>query len=340
MHSPLVSIIIVNWNGRRFLGNCLGSLSKIKYKNIEVIFVDNASTDGSVEYARKLYPRMKIILNSKNLGYAEGHEEAFKKCKGSLILLLSMDTIVNENFLKELVEVLLSETDIGAVQPKLLMYPNKNSIDSIGSFILPNGMLYHYGREKNHLIAKYNTSMEVFSAKGACVLFRKETLQKTRLFDKDYFAYFEETDLCHRIWLAGYRIIYVPSAVVYHTGGGSSKQMESSFILFHSYKNKICTYIKNLSLGELIKIMPQLIILFECAALVYLFKRKLSISRAIQKAFIWNLVHLNQTLKKRRFVQSKIRIVSDNNFLPRVTRRVRMSYYYHLFRGSLAEYRD
>src|SRR3989344_3833683 len=183
MHNPLISIIIVNWNGKKFLKHCLSSLSKISYKNIEVIFVDNASTDSSFEYARKLYPKMKIIQNSKNLGYAEGHEEAFRKCKGSLVLLLSMDTIVKKNFLDELVKVLLSKSDIGAVQPKLLMYPNKNSIDSIGSFYLPNGMLYHYGREKKHLIAKYNNSMEVFSAKGACVLFRKETLKKTRLFD-------------------------------------------------------------------------------------------------------------------------------------------------------------
>jgi GT2 family glycosyltransferase len=123
---PLVSIIIVNWNGKHLLRDCLGSLAKISYKNTEIIFVDNASKDGSVSYVKKYYQKIKIMQNNTNLGYAEGHEEAFKKAKGEFVLLLSTDTIVEKNLLDELVKAINSRNNIGAVMPKLLMYPQKN----------------------------------------------------------------------------------------------------------------------------------------------------------------------------------------------------------------------
>src|SRR3989344_478575 len=340
MHSPLVSIIIVNWNGRRFLETCLGSLSKIKYKNTEIFFVDNASKDDSVSYVKKHYSKIKLILNSENLGFAEGHDEAFKRSKGELVLLLSTDTTVEENLLEELIKGIYSEENIGAVMPKLLMYPKTNFIDSIGSFFLDSGLLYHFGREKNQKILIYNKPMKIYSAKGACILFRKDVLKKTGLFDKDYFAYFEETDLCHRIWLSGKSVLYWPGTSVCHVGAGASGQMVKSFIHFHSFKNRICTYIKNLSLGNLIKVVGLTMLCYQVIFILYILTGKLDMALAVQKSIVWNILHLKETLKKRRFVQSKIRIVSDNNFLPKVTRKVRMSYYYHLFKGTLAQYED
>lgn len=340
MNNPLVSIIIVNWNGRKYLDNCLGSLSKIDYKNVEIFFVDNASSDDSVAYVKKNYPHFILIVNKKNLGFAEGHEEAFRKSKGSAVLLLSMDTIVEKNFLSEMVKILFSKKDNGAVQPKLLMFPKRNLIDSIGSFFLMNGNLYHFGREKDSRLARYNKLMEIFSAKGACLLFKKETLQKTRLFDKDYFAYFEETDLCMRIWLAGYRIMYAPKATVYHTGGGSSGQMPSSFILFHSYKNGICTYIKNLSIKYLILVIPRMIFLYQVAFIGYILQANFAAAWAIQKAIVWNIVHIRKNLKKRKIIQNKVRTVSDNTFLPKLTKKVSHSYYYYQFFGGMEKYTD
>lgn len=339
MNNPLVSITIVNWNGMKYLPDCLGSLSEIDYKNIEVFFVDNASTDNSVKYVRKNYPHYKLILNSKNLGYAEGHEEAFKLAKGELLLLLSMDTIVEKDFLQQMVTAITKKNDIGAVQPKLLMYPDTELIDSIGSFFLETGILYHYGREKNHIDPKYNSYMEVFSGKGACLLFRRKALLKTGLFDKDFFAYFEETDLCHRIWLSGFRIVYEPSAVVYHTGGGASKRMIVSYIQFHSFKNRICAYIKNLSPKYIMRVIPQAVLLYEVATIAYILLGRFSVALAVQKSLLWNVVHLGETLKKRKIVQEKVRTVSDDSFLPSLTRPVRLSYYYYLFKG-LGFYKD
>lgn len=339
MHDPLVTVIIVNWNGRHLLEDCLGSLSRISYKNVEIIFVDNASVDDSVSYVKKRYPKIKIILNSKNLGYAEGHEKAFKKAKGELVLLLSTDTIVEKNMLDELVKAINSRKNIGAVMPKLLMYPQKKLIDSIGAFFVSTGLSYHYGREKNPNNPLFNKPMEIYSAKGACLLFKKEVLEKTGLFDKDYFAYFEETDLCHRIWLSGNSVLYWPRTVVYHKGGGASKQMAKAFILSHSYKNRICTYIKNLSIKNLIRVLPSIFFIYQCIFILNSITGNIGIAFAVQKALLWNIVHIRETLKKRRIVQTKIRTVSDDDFLPKITRHVRLSYYYYIYKG-LKYYKD
>lgn len=160
--TPLISIIIVNWNGRKYLAKCLPSLKKQTYKNLEVFFVDNASKDSSVSYVKRHYPRFRFLLNKKNLGYAEGHEKAFKMSKGKYVLLLSMDTILAKDGIENLVNRAETDEKIGVVQPKLLMYPQKKLIDSIGMFFLISGLLYHFGREKLHTRKKYNVPMEIF----------------------------------------------------------------------------------------------------------------------------------------------------------------------------------
>ncbi|MCR4263589.1 MAG: glycosyltransferase family 2 protein, partial [Candidatus Roizmanbacteria bacterium] len=286
---PLVSIVIVNWNGMRFLKDCLESLKKARYPNREIIFVDNASADESVAFVKKNYPEMKIIQNTENLGYAEGHEKAIQQAKGSLVLLLSTDTILEQNVLEELVKGIYSEKNIGCVMPKLVMHPQKDKIDSVGSFFIQNGMTYHYGREKNPRDAKYNKKMFVYTAKGACLLFKASVLKKIGLFDKDFFAYFEETDLCHRVWLSGNKVLYWPYCFVYHKGGGASGQMVSSFIQFHSYKNRICAYLKNLSAENLVWVLPQLFLIYQITSLVHVVIGRFGVAGAVQKAIWWNI---------------------------------------------------
>lgn len=339
MIKPLVTVIIVNWNGIKYLPDCLRSLAAVSYKHLEILFVDNASTDDSVVYVKKHFPKIKLFHNKKNLGYAQGHQIALEKAKGNAILLLSTDTIVQPNVIDELIRTLYSNPRIGAVQPKLLLYGEKNKIDSIGVFFLKSGVLYHFGRGKNASLPIYNNPMEIYSAKGACMLFKREVLKKTGLFDNDYFAYFEETDLCHRIWLAGYKIVYTPRTEVVHKGGGSAKQMVPSYIYFHSYKNRLCTYIKNFSTTYLFAIVPKVLLLYELLTLVYLFTGKTANAIAVQKSILWNIIYLPQTLKKRKFVQSSVRKVNDGDFMPNITRSVRLSYYYYLF-SNLSNYID
>jgi GT2 family glycosyltransferase len=182
--------------------------------------------------------------------------------------------------------------------------------------------------------------MHVFSAKGACVLFRKSVLEKTGLFDKDYFAYFEETDLCMRIWLAGYSILYIPEAIVYHKGGVTSAKLMRSNILFHSYKNRIFTYVKNLSGKYLLIVLPQIFLIYQAAFVLYVVKGQFGYALAVQRGLLWNLFNLKIILAKRQHVQNVIRKISDDEYLPSVTKRVRLSYYYYQFFGGIENYKD
>lgn len=336
----LISVVIVGYNAKHFLPECLGSLTKGSYKNIEILYIDNGSTDGTSEYINKYYPQIILIQNSKNVGFSPAHEGILAKVKGDAVLLLNTDTIAEGNLLKELVKALYEKKDIGAVQPKILMYPEKDKIDSIGSFFLLTGFLYHVGYEKDSSLAIYNKPMEIFSTKGAIMLIKKEVLDKTGLFDNDYFTAFEDTDLCMRIWLAGYRILYVPSTKAFHIGGGTVMKMIRSFVVFHGEKNRIATYIKNLSPKYLLKVIPRIIIMLQIEFLMYLIiKRRIDLAFSIQKAILWNIFHLKKILKKRYYVQTRIRVVGDESFLPYLTKKVRLSYYYYLVIG-LRGYKD
>ena len=163
MKKPLVSIILVNWNGRRFLKRCLQSLERVTYTPREIILVDNASTDGSVEWVSEKYSNIRIVRNHENLGFAGGHDAGVAVARGKYILLLNVDTIVEPSFLGLLVDRLEKDEKIAVVQPKVLLEQNRRRIDSLGSFFLPNGLLYHYGREKNERLPQYNIPFDIFS---------------------------------------------------------------------------------------------------------------------------------------------------------------------------------
>ncbi|MCL5432854.1 MAG: glycosyltransferase family 2 protein [Patescibacteria group bacterium] len=335
-----VSVIIVNWNNINNLKECLYSLKKIKYKNIEIIIVDNGSKDGTLEYLakeKKSNGNLIVIRNKKNLGFAEGNNIGYSLSTGEYILFLNNDTIVDDNFLGPLVEK-LHNPSIGGVQPKILSYPRKDIIDSIGSYLLNSGFLYHFGHNKPDA-KKYNRGAEIFSMKGACMLLKKDVIEKVGLFDKNYFAYFEETDLCHRVWLSGSKIYYVSHSVIYHKGGETAKELDVSFIQFHSYKNRIWTYLKNLEIKTIIKIIPVHILFCEVITILYIFTLKFSLAFAVQKAIVWNLFNIDRLLIERKKIKA-IRKVPDKFFTPNITRRVRISYYYHLFVSSLSGYKD
>lgn len=337
---PFVSIIIVNWNGMSFLKDCLDSVSLLQYAEFETIFVDNASSDGSVEFVRKNYPFIKVFVNKENLGVGGGYEVALAKAAGQAVLLLNTDTIFTKDLLTSLVNVLYEDKKIGAVQPKLVLYPNRKLIDSIGCFFLPTGNLYHFGREKDHRLPLYNKRMEIFSTKGACMLVKKEVLDKTGLFDEKFFAYFEDTDFCMRIWMAGYTIVYDPKEIVFHRGGATSKKINQSRILFHAYKNNIYAYIKNFSFEYVIKIVPIMLGMYQLAFFGYIITGKFNYALALQRGILWNIINILSVLRKRRYIQENIREVSDKEFMPRLTKQVSPLYYWYQFFGGMERYKD
>jgi len=339
---PLVSVIIVNYNGIGLLKVCLKSLVSQAYKQIEVILVDNASSDGSVDFVRKSYPQIKVVENKRNLGFANGNNIGFREARGNLILFLNNDTRVTKDFLNILVDNVLNDSKVGGVQSKIFLMDQKKVLDSVGTFLTNTGIMYHYGVHRKDA-AKYSKKIAIHTAKGACMLFKREVLEKVavngEIFDRRYFAYFEESDLCHRVWMAGYEIYFIPESVIYHKMGATSSKLANSFVQFHSYKNRINSYLKNLSFLNLVKILGVHIFLCEVVSLYYLVTFNFGVFWAIQRAIVWNVLNLGGTMWRRKIIQARIRKVGDEEIFSRVMRRVGLNYYINLFSG-LVDYED
>lgn len=332
--SRLVSIIILNLNGRLHLKKCLESLAQIDYPNYEIILVDQGSNDDSIKFVKENYPQVKIIQSAENLGFAKGNNLGCQNAKGEYLLFLNNDTAVKADFLSILVEEAEKNPQIGALSPQILQLNAPTRLDCVGAFLTNSGFLYHFGFGKKANNPKYQEKLAIFSVKGAAFFCRQSALQKTGLFDEDFFLYFEETDLCHRLWLCGFQIFYLPKSQVWHWGAATSQNFNNSFLQFHSFKNRILSLIKNLGVWELLKILPLHLFLCQVTALGWLIvKRDLGLYFAIEKAFVWNFLNLSKTLKKRKRIQKEIRQVSDRLLMPQIKKAPKLSYYYHLFFG-------
>lgn len=340
---PTVSIIVLNWNGKGFLKDCLDSLKKVTYPNLEVIIVDNNSTDGSQAFIKKQYPTFTLIENKKNYGFAKGNNIGWKVAHGDYVLFLNNDTVVTPDFLQPLLADFKKNPKIGCLQPQMRVMKEKKLLDSVGSFMTFTGFLYHFGFRKNCSLETYNRQREIFSAKGACIIFPRGVLQKVGVFDEDFFIFFEETDLCFRVWLAGYTVVYEPKSVIYHFVGGDttasdSYQYEKRIYLI--FKNMNCSYIKNFGALNIITIYP-IFILVQIGVLAHsLVTFRFTVVKAIFRAYWWNIVHFKSTLKKRNVVQNKIRKISDINLNRYIRKNPRLSYYYYSLFSTTAYYND
>ncbi|PIP12419.1 MAG: glycosyl transferase, partial [bacterium (Candidatus Stahlbacteria) CG23_combo_of_CG06-09_8_20_14_all_40_9] len=255
--NPKVSIIIVNWNGRYFLRECLDSVFRQTYPSYEVIIVDNGSTDDSVKFVLENYPQVKVIKNEKNYGYAKGNNIGIREGSGKYVVTLNNDTEVAKNWLEELVRVAESNSRIGICASKQLNYHNRRIIDAAGCY------LTKYAAGKNIGLGEfdcgqYDSLREIFGASGASAFYRKKMLEEIGLFDEDYFLYEEELDLCWRAKLSGWKCIFVPGAIVYHIK--SSSVMNSPYRYgYYTQRNRLFNIVKNFSLRTLIAVLPYLL---------------------------------------------------------------------------------
>ncbi len=340
MQKPLVSVIIVNWNGASHIPKFLATMKKCAYKNLEYIIVDNGSTDNSLAMMKKAFPHAKFVVNKTNKGFAEGNNQGLPFAKGKYVLLINNDVYVPSNFLDILVDAIEKEAFIAGVQPKILMEKTKQ-LQAGASFLTDTGFLYHYGFGKNPKDLKYNKMIPVFSANGSCLLLRKSAIEKVfGLFDKDYFAYFEETDLCWRLWLAGYKLYYVPTSVVEHVGSQTSQHLPSTFVYYHSFKNRLASLIKNLDTKHAFIMIPFHAAICELFAFGSVVKfHTFVFFLAIQRAMWWNISNLGRLLEDRERVQKNIRKVSDETIFLHIKKSVPLSYFRALI-GDLAAYND
>lgn len=337
---PLVSFVILNWNGRERLINCLRSVEKVKYSNKEIIVINNGSNDDSHEFVKKYFPGVKLTNLKKNIGYAGGKNLGVKKSKGKYILCLDNDTLVTPEFLSPLVEDLEKDKTVGIVQPQIRSMIYKNLLDSVGSFLTFNGFLYHYGYMKPYSKKIYKNPLFAYSIKGACFLMAKKDYQELGGLDASFLSYIEETDLCHRLWLSGKKVLYDPRGVIYHWGGGDTLTMSNSnSSFFRTFRNRYYSYIKNFSSLELVKILPIYFLFSEGFVIMSLLRGKFLQAFYIQLGNLAWILKLPELLKKRRVIQRQIRKVEDSQIQKWIKRKPRLEYYWYLA-TDIKKYKD
>jgi GT2 family glycosyltransferase len=257
-HGESVSVVIPNWNGRRFLAGCLDSLALQTYKNVEVIVVDNGSTDGSAQFLKDNYSWVRLIHFERNTGFSVAVNEGIHEARGSYITLLNNDTVAENTWIEELVRALNEHPDAGSVACKMLAYDDKTILDGAGDGYRRGGLPGRIGhREKD--LGQFDTGRYVLGACGGAAMYRRELFDKIGLFDEDYFAYLEDVDLGLRAQSAGYKCFYTPSAVVYHLGCGTTGSGYNPLVVRLSAQNNINTLVKNIPGRLLIKFLPQIV---------------------------------------------------------------------------------
>lgn len=305
MNEPLVSVVVLNYNGLNDLKECLDSLYNLIYKNIELILVDNNSQDESVEFVKKNYNKVKIIQLDKNYGFAQGNNLGIVHTIGDYIVLLNMDTVVDKNWLSELVKVAEKSKKIVIVGSKIYYYDNKKIIDFAGSSCDRYGKTNPIGikREDSELL---NIQTRAFFVCGASLLFKRELYKKINLFDPTYFAYYDDVDFCWRAWISGYEVIYAPKSFIYHKIGRVIKNMW--IISYLTERNKFRTLLKNYEIKSLVKILPGYFI--KRLKRIYRSKNNnTNIPRSrlfiiYYKSIFWNIIHIRSLIKNRRIVQA------------------------------------
>jgi GT2 family glycosyltransferase len=299
LNSKLVSIIIVNYNGGEFVLECIESVLRSSYPLIEVLIVDNDSTDGSatsIELKFKGDRRIKVIRNSKNDGYAAAINLAAQKANGDYLAILNNDIVPRADWLSRPLELMEEDYSVGAVQPLLFFYNTPTVVNDAGHFIDKFGIVYSRVSSWSSDLS-INPEGEIFGASGAAIIVRRKVFEDLDGFDSDFFMLFEETDFCWRVWLSGHRVLLVSSSIVYHKARASYRlNLEISY-LFN--RNRLCSMLKNYEGKNVVKFVPANLLMIMGIGLYVLFRSNPGVILENAKAILWNLVYLRLTLQKR-----------------------------------------
>lgn len=262
--NPSVAVVILNWNGRNYLERFLPSICKSNYENLQIIVADNASTDDSVSFLKQNYPKVQIIINDKNYGFADGYNHALTKVTADYFVLLNSDVEVPENWIKQVIDLMQSDDKIAVAQPKIKWQQNKTMFEyagAAGGFIDSFGFTFCRGRifdQTEEDKGQYNKSIPVFWASGAAFFIKSSAWTEVGGLDGDLFAHMEEIDLCWRLKNKGYKVVCCTEAEVYHVGGGTL-DASSPFKSYLNFRNNLIIMQKNLPFGEaLLKVFARL----------------------------------------------------------------------------------
>lgn len=256
-----VAIVILNWNGRKYLEQFLPSVLATQYINFEIVVADNGSTDDSIAFLQTNYPAIRLITFTENFGFAKGYNEALKQVDSEYYILLNSDVEVTNNWLQPMVNLLDNNPDIAACQPKLLSYTDKTKFEYAGGaggwldkygYPFAKGRVFDISEEDK---GQYDLQEPIFWATGASLFIRSSVFHAMKGFDEYFFAHQEEIDLCWRIQLAGHLIYSCPSSVVYHVGGGTLPK-GNTLKTYLNFRNNRIMLSKNLPFVKKLWVVP------------------------------------------------------------------------------------
>lgn len=266
------TVIIPNYNGIKFIENCMKSLERETSAKYRICVVDNGSTDGSREWVEENCPYAQVIALSENTGFCGAVNAGIEACKTPYVILLNNDTEVEYGFVKALEEALERGKERFSVSAKMVDLKNPQILDGAGDLYCALGWAFARGKGKS-VTGNYEKEEEIFSACGGAVIYRKEVLDKIGIFDANHFAYLEDCDLGYRAQIFGYRNYYTPGAVVRHAGSGVSGSKHNEFKVSLSSKNSVYLIYKNMPLLQIVLNLPFLIPGFLVKYLFFVKKR-------------------------------------------------------------------
>ena len=322
---PKVSIVIPHWNNVEILSECLKSIGSTIYPDFEVIVVDNASTDNSVQYVKSNFPDVKLIENDRNDGYAGGCNIGADLAQGKYLVFLNNDTIQNPDWISSLLSTIKSNSKIAAVQPKILNYFDRNIFDYAGGsggymdifcFPFARGRIF-LTQEEDH--QQYDDSRECFWASGTSIMVRKNLFLQAGKFDEVFFSHMEEIDLCWRLQAMGYSIWVEPKSVVYHKNA-VSLPMHTHKKYYLNHRNSLLMLFSNFSIPTAFYVGIMRLMLEFIAIGYSVVKLDLNHISGILRSLIWILFH-PLTIIRKRFQFKKIRIRKDKEIIKKMSNR-------------------
>jgi len=320
MNCFCISIVIVTWNKIDYLQDCVESLFNSTYKNFEIIIVDNGSDDGSVEYIMELqkkYPNIKAIFNKENLGFSTPSNQGARIATGDLIFLLNNDTVVDYFCLESVVMFVKENPNVAVIQPRIMQ--TETIMDEQGNVLMNNGYLLHFGFGEKISPLFYQT-YPVFSVKGAAFFVTRKAYEQVGLFRDEYFAFYEETDFCHRCWLAGLPVFYFGGATVQHIGHGTAgeiKKKEPVLIWYQAYRNRLISLFTLLSRKRLFTVLLPHIFMTICSSPVFILLGKKSIFIGIVKSNLYLIANFRSLIKQRKYFKSTLNGFTEDEIFKR-----------------------
>ena len=303
-----IAIVILNWNGKKFLEKFLPFVIECSKNIAQVIIADNASSDDSINFLKSTFSEIRIIQNKENGGFAKGYNDALAQVEADYFVLLNSDIEVTPNWIEPVIQLMESDSKIAACQPKLISYSEREKFEyagAAGGFIDKYGYPFCRGRlfqSIENYQGQYEDAVEVFWATGACMFVRADVYRKLGGLDNRFFAHMEEIDFCWRAKNEGYKIMYCPGSVVYHVGGGTLPKKSSKKTYLNMRNNNIMLF-KNLSDDRLFRVFSARLILDGIAAIKFLFDGGFGDFFAVIKAH-WKFFSMIPELRKERKINN------------------------------------